>query len=181
MGNEKVDLLVKAAIWKYLEARKNLLEIGEEYSQRIGGNDNLIGRIGEFIALRFLESLGQNPRKMKLTTNPGYDLRDGKRKTQVKVITAENQRGRTVPLKCGWTQLVLVELDIEYQPARIGLLTKGQHKKALKEKTSRSKNPVVSRSMLGKKGLIGDYGKVYLREEFSEWGQVSGGERKRRK
>lgn len=87
------DLQIQAAIDKYLEARHELLLLGKAHPHRIGGNDNIIGRIGEFIALRFLESLGQKPMKMEGSSNQGYDFIDGSVQTQVKVITEENKKG----------------------------------------------------------------------------------------
>lgn len=158
-----MDTKIQAAIEKYLLARHEILELGREHPDRIGGNDNIIGRIGEFIALRFLERLGQNPIKILVSSNPGYDLVEGDRKTQVKVITEENIRGRTVRLKEDWDQLLLVELGEHYRPTRIGLLTKGQHRRAISE-NGWSSMPVISRTMLQSNGLIGRYGRVYKGE-----------------
>lgn len=75
-----------------MQARSKLRALGERYPDRIGGNDNIIGRIGEFIALQFLKSLGRHPAKIECSSNPGYDLIDGEIKTQVKAITHENKR-----------------------------------------------------------------------------------------
>lgn len=160
-----VDTKIQAAIEKYLQARHEILELGREHPGRIGGNDNIIGRIGEFIALRFLERLCQRPVKVLSSSNPGYDLIEEDRKTQVKVITEENTRGRTVRLKEDWDQLLLIELGEHYRPIRIGLLTKDQHRQAISE-NGWSGIPVVSRTMLQPKGLIGKYGRVYESSEI---------------
>ena len=80
------DKRIQAAINRYLKARHQLIVFSEDYPERMGGNDNIIGRIGEFIALRFLERRGQHPRKHKSSSNKGYDLYEGRRRTQVKVI-----------------------------------------------------------------------------------------------
>lgn len=40
--------IIKKCISDYISARKKLLEIGNLYPELIGGNDNVIGRIGEF-------------------------------------------------------------------------------------------------------------------------------------
>lgn len=155
------DTQIQAAIDKYLQARHELLLLGKAYPSRIGGNDNIIGRIGEFIALRFLESLGQSPEKVMGSSNPGYDLIEGTIQTQVKTITEENQKGRNVRLTEPWTQLVLVELGSHYKPKRIGLLTRAQYQRACQENPTWSVTPYVKRSMLGPGGLIGRYGRVY--------------------
>jgi len=154
------DTKIQKAVNRYIKARKEIIKLGK-ISDRISGNDNIIGRIGEFIALRFLESLGQKPKKVLLSSNPGYDLIDNKTLTQVKVITAENKLGRNVRLNKPWTQLVLIELDENYEPRRIGILTEKNHNKSQKENKSWSKTPIVKLTMLGNKGLIGRYGKIH--------------------
>lgn len=157
------DSDIQKAIEKYLQARKLILELGETYPDRIGGNDNIIGRIGEFIALRFLEAEGQRPTKVDGGSNRGYDLIEGTTKTQVKVITTENQNGRTVRLKKPWNQFVLIELGEHYKPVRIGLISESQHEVALSENPKWSRNPFVKLTMMGDKGLIGKYGKVIFK------------------
>src|SRR5258706_13039508 len=104
------DTDIQRSIDKYLQARHELIELARKHPGRIGGNDNIIGRIGEFIGLRFLESLGQKPIKADGSSNTGYDLLENEIKTQVKVITEENQKGRNVRLVEPWTQLVEIEL-----------------------------------------------------------------------
>lgn len=165
MDKSMSDVQIQEAIDKYLQARHELLLLGREHPSRIGGNDNIIGRIGEFIALRFLEKLGQNPVKVKGASNPGYDLIDGALKTQVKVMTEENQNGRNVRLTEPWNQLVLIELGEHYKPKRIGLLTREQHTLSCRDNTTWSATPYVKRTMLGPKGLIGRYGRVYTSDE----------------
>lgn len=156
-----IDNQIHKTIDKYIKARKNILAIGVKYPERIGGNDNIIGRIGEFYALQFLESLGQKPKMVSSSSNPGYDLVQGKLQTQVKVITPENKNGRNVRLKKPWTQFLLIELGNNYKPKRIGLITEEQHQIALNENKTWSLTPYTKLTMLGEKGLIGRYGKVY--------------------
>lgn len=155
-----MDDEIQQAIDEYVCARRRVLAIGSKYPERIGGNDNIIGRIGEFIAIRFLESRGQNPSKAEGLSNPGYDLIDGDLLTQVKVMTIENVAGRNVRLTKPWTQFVLIELGENYTPTRIGVLTEGQHRAALQEHPSWSETPVVKRTMLSANGLIGRHGEV---------------------
>ncbi|SHM08604.1 hypothetical protein [Vreelandella subglaciescola] len=120
------DADIKSAIENYLQARKALLALGREVPERIGGNGNIIGRIGEFLGMRFLEALGYAPCKAEGLSNPGYDLIEGDAFIQVKAITQENQRGRSVRLTPSWNQLLLIELGEHYTPIRIGLLTRKQ-------------------------------------------------------
>jgi len=161
------DSEIQDGIEEYLRARKNILELGHSYPERISGNDNIIGRIGEFIALRFLESLGQKPKKILHSSNPGYDFIDDDIKTQVKVITSENKKGKNVRLKKPWNQFVLIELGDHYKPERVGILTEVEHQKALNENEGWSQTPVTKLSMLGNKGLIGRYGTVYEKNELT--------------
>ncbi len=164
---EMADIQIQAAIDRYLQARHELILLGKAHPHRIGGNDNIIGRIGEFIGLRFLESLGQKPTKMEGSSNQGYDFIEQDVQTQVKVITEENKKGRNVRLVEPWTQLVVVELGVGYKPHRIGILNKPQFQRACSENSMWCAAPYVKRSMLGKKGLIGKYGRVYQRDELA--------------
>lgn len=168
MSDDMSDDNIRGTIERYIKARRELLEQGEQYPQRIGGNDNIIGRIGEFIALRFLERLGQQPVKMLQKNNRGFDLKEGSIRTQVKVITAENQRGGTVPLRGDWEQFLLIELDEDYRPVRVGLLTSDQHEQAKREDARRSATPTVARRMLNDNGLIGHYGQVWARQALRD-------------
>lgn len=170
LPSQKHDQQIQIAIETYLQARSEILALGREVPERIGGNDNIIGRIGEFIGLRFLEALGQRPEKVEGASNPGYDLVEGACRTQVKAITHENQRGRSVRLTPGWTQFLLMELGEHYTPDRIGLLTLEQQQQALDAGFAKTETPVVSLTMLGAKGLIGSYGRVYDSEEIEALG-----------
>lgn len=170
LPSQEHDQKIQRAIEAYLQARGKILALGREVPGRIGGNDNVIGRIGEFIGLRFLESLGQRPSRVPGSANPGYDLVEGSCRTQVKAITHENQRGRSVRLTPGWTQFLLMELGEHYTPDRIGLLTLEQQRQALDAGFAKTEMPVVSLTMLGAKGLIGRYGRVYGREDIKALG-----------
>lgn len=155
------DKKIQATINRYLKARHRLIVFSKNFPERIGGNDNIIGRIGEFIALRFLERRGQSPRKHKSSSNKGYDLYEGRRRTQVKVITEENRTGRTTRLPEHWHQFVLIELGPSYKCIRIGMLTSAQHKKARAEDTRLAARPFVTRSILRKNGLIARHGDIF--------------------
>ena len=159
------DQEIQEAIEHYLRARARLLELGERYPDRFGGNDNVIGRIGEFVALRFLEREGYSPRKAPGKSNPGYDLVEGERKIQVKAISPENQKGRSVRLTNPWDLFVLIELGDGYRPVRIGMLTREEHNQARNADTRLSVTPVVRLSMLSATGLIGKHGRVFDGDE----------------
>ena len=146
------DAEIQTAIERYLLARHDLLQLGRVRPGRIGGNDNIIGRIGEFIALRFLEGLGQHPTKVRGSSNQGYDLVEKQRQTQVKVITEENQKGRNVKLTEPWNQFVLIELGQHYKTVRIGILTKAKQEEALAENAGWSRTPNCQTHNVGSKG-----------------------------
>jgi hypothetical protein len=151
------DRKIRNAIEEYVKARKKIIKLGEKYPERIGGNDNIIGRIGEYIAIRYLERKGQKPQKVESKSQKGFDLVG---RIQVKVITPENKKGRNVRLKEGWAQFILILLDANYKPHKIGFLTKKQYNRARKEHPGWSKEPIVKRTMLSENGLIGTYGTV---------------------
>ena len=162
------DAEIQAAIDAYLKARAALRFVGEKYPARMGGNDNLIGRIGEFIALRYFEGQGRSPRKVgggHNSTNPGFDLEEGNARIQVKVITHENKRGSSTRLKAPWTEFLLIELGSDYRQSRIGHLWEEDHAKARKKDKRLTEFPTARRSMLGENGLIARYGKVTHAEE----------------
>ena len=132
---KKIIIEIDKAIKTYIDSRKDLIQVGEKYPEYIGGNDNMIGRIGEYYALKILIGEGQNPQKIKESNNKGYDFIDQKtnKNTQVKVITGENKNGKTVRLKKPWDQFILIQLNELYQPVRIGIINEKQFKKAQKE------------------------------------------------
>lgn len=160
------DKIIQTAINRYLKARHELIDLSQDYPERIGGNDNIIGRIGEFIALRFLEGRGQHARKHKSSANKGYDLYEGRRRTQVKVITEENEAGRTTRLPKQWHQFILIELGKKYKCIRIGMLTSAQHRRARSEDARLSSRPYAARTMLNENGLIGRYGDLASTKEL---------------
>jgi hypothetical protein len=162
------DKKIQCAIARYLTARHQLIEFAKDYPARIGGNDNIIGRIGEFIALRFLELRGQSPRKHKSSSNEGFDLYEGRRKTQVKVITEENKTGRTTRLPKEWHQFILIELGSKYKCIRIGMLTSAQHRRARQANSRLSSRPFAARTMLNANGLISRYGSFASKEELEQ-------------
>ncbi len=153
---------IQKAISQYVSVRRELISIGQRYPHLIGGNDNMIGRIGEFYAIETLQTMGQSPIKEANSSRKGFDLRDKitRIRTQVKVISSENKLGRSVRLVEPWDQLVLLVLDSTYKPSKVGILNKPDFNRARRMFPSISKRPFVKITMLGKKGLIGKFGEV---------------------
>ena len=113
----------------YLMARRDFKVYSEteEMSQYLGGNDNYVGRIGEFLAMLYLKEFhGLSPKMAR------GGLHDESRKSvdllvdakseewwSVKCVTDENQKGRTSPYfpynhkEKGWIwpPLILIKLD----------------------------------------------------------------------
>ena len=71
---------ISKAIKEYLQARSRLIEVSAKYPTELKGNDNLIGRIGEYLALKLLRQEGRPPVKTKSLSQKGFDLEDGRKK-----------------------------------------------------------------------------------------------------
>jgi hypothetical protein len=155
---------LKAMACEYLQARHQFLTKSATYPE-LAGNDNLMGRIGEMVAVQFLRSLGRNVDKHEASNYPITDLavaeKDGAiRLVSVKLISAENKLGTTTRLKFGWDEFILVELQANYEVKRLGWLNiedvRSQGFEALVENS-----PITRRTMLNQKGIIGRFGRVY--------------------
>lgn len=147
---------------KYLIARKKFREEADNFPE-LSGNDNIVGRIGEFIALQFIK---HRLKRRKATRNrnmsqPGYDIEADGKKVSVKTITAENRTGRTTLIKEPWDELVVIELGADSRVDRIGYLDRENFKKALEEGFLKNRNFAASRSMFNEKGLFDEYGRIY--------------------
>ncbi len=70
---------IAAAFRAYIAARRNLFALAEEYHQELGGNDNIIGRLGEYIAIKYLGVRFKE--KARCKSQAGHDVIcvDGKR------------------------------------------------------------------------------------------------------
>ena len=150
----------------YLKARQNFLQIANE-DEILKGNDNIVGRIGEFIAFQFFEKLNRKP---KMNVNPvqkGYDIMcDKKVKVSVKMITHENKGGQTTQICEPWHEVLVICLNEDIEVEKIGHLTKEQFENAQNETNRWSQTPYTRKTMLNSNGLIGIYGKVYGPEEL---------------
>lgn len=150
---------IAQAIKEYLQARRRLFEVAEKYPDEMRGNDNIIGRIGEYLALQFLRAKGRFPTKTESLSQKGFDLEDGNIRISVKILTTENIKGRGVRLKDPWDELLLIHLKTSDLSGKVGFITRERFLEAV-AKGGRSATPVVTLSMLGPKGLFSKYGEV---------------------
>ncbi len=108
---------------RYLQARREFLLEANKIPE-LSGNDNFVGRIGELIALRYLQKQNRSVIKVTNKINKGFDLTCTEGSSiSVKLITAENKSGRTTKLKQPWTELILISLNPHYSVDRIGQIT----------------------------------------------------------
>ena len=114
----------------YLTARRNfkIYSETEEMSQFLGGNDNYVGRIGEFLAMLYLEEFhGLSPEvargRKRDDSRKSVDLLVDEQREEwwsVKCVTDENQKGRTSPYcpikheKQGWYWPPLILIKLSY-------------------------------------------------------------------
>ncbi len=151
---------VERVITEYLAARNRFLSVAEQHPELLGGNDNIIGRIGEYLAISFLTKKDRKPKKVKSKSEKGHDLLVGTTKVSVKLLTSENMKGRGLRLTEPWDELLVIQLNTQSLEYRVGHLLKAQFNKALTENRGWSQHPIVKRTMLGTNGLIGKYGSV---------------------
>lgn len=148
----------------YLQSRRLFLTFANE-SKFLSGNDNIIGRIGEFVALQFLKK--RNPRKNLNPTEKGYDLIcDVDTKVSVKMITWENSTQRTTRIKEPWDELIVIFLNDDLEIGKLGHLTKIQFLNCKKLNSKTSNEPYCKLSMLNKNGMITKHGKTFEIEEL---------------
>lgn len=145
----------------YLKARQDFLLVAEK-TDWLFGNDNLVGRIGEFIAFQYLREHDRDPKRPRIKTEKGYDfLCDaGKVRVSVKTITSENKAGSTTIISEPWDELILITLDSDLKIHKLGTITKEQFQKALDSGHLKSARPYARRTMVGTKGLISKFGRI---------------------
>ena len=154
----------------YLLARKKFRDEADKISE-LAGNDNIVGRIGEFIAILFLE---KELKRKKIIKNPnqverGNDIVADGKKVSVKIITFENIKGRTTPIKDPWDELIFIELGENLKVSQIGYISSDKFREATREKFLKNVNPITSRSMLKKGRLFDRYGKIFTSKDISEY------------
>ena len=116
---------------EYLKARRKFEYEAEQdvVKKYLGGNDNFIGRIGEFLAMRYLEEFhGLVPSEARSEQNnnktnesrPAVDLRVGEEWWSVKCVTDESASGKTSPYHAynhplrGWIWPPLIIVRLHY-------------------------------------------------------------------
>lgn len=142
----------------YLKARHIFLSASKELPD-LHGNDNIIGRIGELIALQYFRLQNIEVKKTKSLTQKGFDLEtiQGAR-ISVKIITAENNKGRTTTIKEPWTELIVIELNSNYEVDKLGHMTKQSFDQALKKGFIKTKQVYADRKLLVNNGFFERYG-----------------------
>ena len=155
----------KTTAKNYLEARKSFLAVANK-TDWLFGNDNLVGRIGEFIAYQYLHEHKRNPRRPKRKTEKGYDFicDNGKTKVSVKTITFENKAGSTTIISEPWDELILITINDKVKVEKLGIITKSQFLEAIQNGHLKSKSPYARRTMVGRNGLINKFGKIVNQE-----------------
>ena len=159
---------VEDAITDYLRARNRFLSVAALHPELLAGNDNVIGRIGEYLAISYLRRQGRQTKKVESQSEKGHDLLDGSTRISVKILTNENVKGRGVRLTEPWDELLVIDFDTHSLAYRVGHLLKSQFNMARSLNPGWSALPIVKKTMLGSKGLIGKYGLV----SFSALGAV---------
>jgi len=157
----------------YLTARKMFLEYANNLHE-LNGNDNIIGRIGEFIVFQILLEEGREPELNKSRIEKGYDLicdydtlkgiKDTK--VSVKVITSENKAGRTTKIKEPWHELFIIILNGDNKIEKIGRLKRSQFDYS--QLFSKSE-PVASKSMFKSGGIMEKFGEILNANQCSKY------------
>jgi hypothetical protein len=152
---------LKALAVDYLAARHKFLQATDKV-ELFHGNDNIVGRIGEFVAMLFLKRQGRTVSKATSKVQKGFDLLvDQKVEISVKVITAENNLGRTTRVKKPWSELILVTLNAHYEVDRIGHITAIEMAAAVSQGFLKSEEPYANRNMVKDGGLFERFGRLY--------------------
>ena len=153
---------------EYLSARQQFLSAIREDHPELGGNDNIVGRIGEFVALQFLRRSNREVSKCKNATNKGFDIEcSNGRQISVKTITAESKTGRTTKLKQPWHELIMIYIGDNYEVEKIGHIHIEDFKIAVREKII-SEDPVANRRFF-ENGLFSRFGTIYSGEQVKDY------------
>lgn len=160
---------LKSLAKKYLSARQDFLSAIRKDHPELGGNDNIVGRIGEFVALQFLNNCNRVVEKCKSATNKGYDIVCSEnRQISVKTITAESKTGRSTQLKQPWQELIMIYIGENYEVELIGHIHIEDYNIALQQQIVRE-NQVADKRLLLDGGLFSKYGKLYFGESVKNY------------
>ncbi|NJO34811.1 MAG: hypothetical protein HC869_18525 [Rhodospirillales bacterium] len=160
--------LASSAIQNHGRARQRFHKAEKqlEKTKLLAGNDNKVGIAGEFWAKWHYCRLGAQIIEVMPPSNEGYDFvcRRGSRRVRisVKVISAENKRGRQLRLKSRgtWDEICLVLLNTDLTPSRIGVAGRNDFLKAQKARKNLSVDPIVTKFWLGPKGWLTQHGQT---------------------
>lgn len=168
--NMKDEAILKKLARDYLVARKKFRHAADK-APELNGNDNIIGRVGEFIAVQFLEHkikrrlVSRNENMVQV----GYDIKADGKKVSVKIITSENKSGRTTPIKDHWDELIIIELGVNSKVSQIGFISRDKFDEAVKDNLFRNSHPTASRSMLKDGGLFSRYGRIFTGKDLGNY------------
>lgn len=133
---------------EYLKARHIFLKAALKLPD-LHGNDNIVGRIGELVAIQFLRDQKRKVEKNASAVQKGFDLMTSDKKMiSVKTITAENKSGRTTKIKDPWDELVLITLNEKYKVDKIGHIKNSQLQKIFNQGGITSLEPYATRKLL---------------------------------
>jgi len=157
----------EAAVRAYGRARRRFCkcQLDLERTKLLSGNDNKVGVAGEFWAKMLYHRRGWSLVSVPRPNNAGFDFSCSRRgstvRVSVKVISDESKKGRQLPLKPDgpWDALCVMLLKTSLEPYRYGMATRRQFNRAQKQGVI-GRKPTVSRSWLGPKGWITEYGEV---------------------
>jgi hypothetical protein len=153
------------AVRAYGSSRRAFRAAQEKLGLLLAGNDNKVGVCGEFWAKWYYHQHGYQITEVPRSNNEGYDFRCARDqaaiRVSVKVVSDESKGGRQLRLKrsANWDVLVLVLLDESLCPYHIGIATRSEFD-AARSAGAIGPEPFVSRSWVGTKGWMSQYGKV---------------------
>ena len=155
----------KDAASDYLKARDKFIFIANNNKYWLGGNDNIIGRIGEFIALQYLIDERRNPKRAENMSQKAWDFEcdeNGETKISVKTITDENKKGTSSHITyteslneediIPWNELIVIILSKELKVEKIGHITR-----EIFIERNKNKNPVANRRWFNENGLFKEF------------------------
>ena len=164
---DKNELKVLAK--NYFLARQSFLSAISHDHPELGGNDNIVGRIGEFIALQFLEANGRHVKKCEKSNNKGFDIICDKGiQISVKTITAESKTGRSTQLKQPWQELILIYIGKNYEVETIGHIHIGDYDNARSQGFVKE-NQVADKKLLEKDKLFSKFGQIYSGDSVKDY------------
>jgi hypothetical protein len=161
-------VLAERAILEYGSARDLFCQTADRLrlSGLLFGNDNFVGIAGEYWAKRFYMTQGWHISEIFASNNAGHDFRCEKAGqsvcVSVKIVSDFSKRGKQLPIKASakWDHLCMILLTNALVPYAIGTAEFEDLEEARRRGKIRSASPVVSRSWLGPKGWLTNFGSI---------------------